>query len=988
MESNSTFPLDDQKGKNITSAEIINVEKQLWALILSKGLLHADVGDLYRKACSSYEKIILNDLELLELQNVEFSLWKLHYKHIDEFRKRIRQSSANLESSKVAMPLKVSNVQNNNDKHIIRFKSFLSEATEFYQDLIIKIRRCYGLPEEPLFYKKADISSSVELIKMNKYRFLCHRFLVCLGDLARYRELYEKTDIEKHNWAVAATYYSKATFIWPDSGNPQNQLAVLATYIGDEFLALYHCIRSLAVKEPFPDAWNNLMLLFEKNRSSSLHSLSSKAHFDFLNPSEKCVVQNELQLSDGFPNCNTSKASEHLFSFKTDLWSLFIRMISFFIIKSSLEDFHCTFAATMRELEAMLELNDMKLKTALETCQHMDSARTGPFKALQIVAILIFIIQNLTKSEELKGSKAEDNILQPVLTQLALTSAFVCMGRLVDRCLKYSSTDSCLLLPAVLVFVEWLVGMLDKVEQYGADEKSVSAMSYFFSVFVNLLNWFSDNRGEVNFPDCTTLWEDFELQGFVPIADAHVSLDFSTHSENMNNFENGKEYRASRIIRAAMKIVNRTNCSHKWIIYDKLGRKFCTDELKEFQDQRVSEIMESSSDLDVKECEEQIHEGKQSTPFMHSNSVDTEEEEVILFKPMTRYNSAPLSLSAKNKFPLECLEEQPELPDECLRRASSFAQNQARSNPLSFHSGITNFSFNKAFKQQEPPLKESASQQFSETSISAGPPSLNAWVLNKGNLSIVRDKRASDDGKHRLLPVEEKTPPSLTDLSISETEDSVIDYGLVSSINHSSSPYSAPAPSAPLIPEGSDWFRDGAVDETDNFIGASQVSGYSNWTATHEPHSFGSRIPGFMDRHSPLHEMLSSSEWLRRYKENQNLERANSHTWPLHIYAPDNSGNLYGHDASRFDFSDRWAMPVTSSSVTYLENPPPHLGLHLPYGMNEERGETVFHNYQRPSPCGCNEEPPLLQHLKEREWWLQRNLQVRGPTYMGDTGIP
>lgn len=42
------------------------------------------------------------------------------------------------------------------------------------------------------------------------------------------------------------------------------QLAVLAMYIGDEFLALYHCIRSLAVQKPFPDAQDNLTLLFEK----------------------------------------------------------------------------------------------------------------------------------------------------------------------------------------------------------------------------------------------------------------------------------------------------------------------------------------------------------------------------------------------------------------------------------------------------------------------------------------------------------------------------------------------------------------------------------------------------------------------------------------------------------------------------------------------------------------------------------------------------
>ena len=42
------------------------------------------------------------------------------------------------------------------------------------------------------------------------------------------------------------------------------QLALLATYVGDPFLALYHCIRSLAVKEPFPDAWKNILLLFEE----------------------------------------------------------------------------------------------------------------------------------------------------------------------------------------------------------------------------------------------------------------------------------------------------------------------------------------------------------------------------------------------------------------------------------------------------------------------------------------------------------------------------------------------------------------------------------------------------------------------------------------------------------------------------------------------------------------------------------------------------
>ncbi|WJZ98894.1 hypothetical protein VitviT2T_017385 [Vitis vinifera] len=39
--------------------------------------------------------------------------------------------------------------------------------------------------------------------------------------------------------------------------------------VGDEFFALYHCVRSLVVKEPFPDSWENLYLLLEKNRLSN-----------------------------------------------------------------------------------------------------------------------------------------------------------------------------------------------------------------------------------------------------------------------------------------------------------------------------------------------------------------------------------------------------------------------------------------------------------------------------------------------------------------------------------------------------------------------------------------------------------------------------------------------------------------------------------------------------------------------------------------------
>lgn len=205
--------------------QIGNSEKQLWALIHSKGLLHSDVQDLYRKVRSSYERIFLSNHTLSELQDVEYSLWKLHYKHIDEFRKIIKKNSGYGESKKSGMP-QSRVVQRDNDTHSKLFKIFLTEAIEFYQTLIVKLRKHYGVPVEALFYKKGRNSTSVESDVMQKCQYLCHRCLVCMGDLARYKQQCENSDTQSHNWSVAATHYLEATRIWPDSGNPQNQVNV------------------------------------------------------------------------------------------------------------------------------------------------------------------------------------------------------------------------------------------------------------------------------------------------------------------------------------------------------------------------------------------------------------------------------------------------------------------------------------------------------------------------------------------------------------------------------------------------------------------------------------------------------------------------------------------------------------------------------------------------------------------------------------------
>lgn len=63
----------------------------------------------------------------------------------------------------------------------------------------------------------------------------------------------------------AISYYRKAMKLWSHSGNPLNQLAVVATYKSDLLSALTYYYQSLTVKQPFATTRENLAVLFQKN---------------------------------------------------------------------------------------------------------------------------------------------------------------------------------------------------------------------------------------------------------------------------------------------------------------------------------------------------------------------------------------------------------------------------------------------------------------------------------------------------------------------------------------------------------------------------------------------------------------------------------------------------------------------------------------------------------------------------------------------------
>ncbi|MCL7051553.1 hypothetical protein MKW94_021087 [Papaver nudicaule] len=1002
------LPSDQKSAKNVI-VEAVVAEKQLWQLIHSKGPIETDVQELYRKARSSCEEIIVNDHELAELKDIEYSLWKLHYKHIDEYRNRIREAS---------VPRKSANLES--ETLLEELKSFVSEATKFYQDLIAKIRRSYGFPTDVMVSIGSGISRSIESADMGRCQFSCHRSLVYLGDLARYRELYGNPDAQGRKWSTAARHYLNASLIWPDSGNAQNQLAVLATYIGDEFLALYHCARSLAVKEPFPDAWDNLILLFEKNRSTTSYALSDEAIFDFSKPSKRSTTQNTT--------------AHDVLTEQFGIWPLMVRMIGFFYIKSSLEELPGIFGFSIRQLETLFSLDDVNVKAFLESYQLLDGARNGPVRGLQLVCILIFTIHTLLEGSKKQVSTHVKYKLQPALFQQALASTYIIMGRIIERCVMGNPLDHGYLLPSILVFVEWLVELLDNPESKEADEILKNAADYFFGVFVNFLNQLEKMGCEVKSHSFTALWEDHELRGFLPVKSREI--------EYGDNHE--CEVRISRIFLASMKIINKSSGSQSLVFYEKIGRKFHTSEAMEQQCKRDFEAVEGVSDSKgrdllhnsqqnvqppcepTKESEVKSKEAIKNNLDMNRISAHVEEEEVILFKPIVRYNSAPLQNL------LATTVEVASSGEPFQRNSSLINQKQKYGDPSGVRPDIAGSRLKK-ISWQEPltecyTITDPVTEQLVDSSrfgmidgktygvsSTAGPPSFSGWVLDRENFGISGEKGKFDPSKYDLGKAEGIASAGVSSLSLDEatireqdakvtssyasphfmcgfsSEGDTAGSGLISAAtaHYSAPPFLHPQPSAPLLPDDALWsssdsssyseYKD-SEEMKEQFLEASRVNRYLNLPGIHNC------APTFDPLTLPRFNYEDSTLRLHHYQGNMNFDQAQANIERVQFNPLSNLGRFHDEDTLRSSLFDRWTNGLTSNQKEKLRDRHWNPGYQnvCSSSSDEHEREKLFHAQQSANPYWYgasmklrSEQQLLLQYLKEKELRLQLESQLR-----------
>ncbi|CAM8960661.1 unnamed protein product [Rhodiola kirilowii] len=605
-----------------------NVELESKRRKAAQARIPSDIN-AWQQMRENYEAIILEDHGFSEQHNIEYALWQLHYKRIEEFR--VHFSAALASGSSATQNAKGPSKSDRIAKIRLQFKSFLSEATGFYHDLILKIKVKYGLPlghfSDELKNQIIMERDSKKHADMKKGLVSWHRCLIYLGDIARYKGMYGDSESKIRDFAAASGCYLEASSLWPSSGNPHHQLAILASYSGDELVTVYRCFRSLAIECPFPTAKENLIVAFEKNR------------------------QAYTQLSENIsppPDVN-----ETYKSFRVQ----FVRLNGVMFTRMSLE----TFSEVLIRVKS--SLNHLLSSGPEEMLSFGKDAAENALIIVRLVAILIFSAHNAKR--EIDGQSYAEILQRKVLVDNAFTAVFDFIGHIMSRCKELRDLSSSCLLPGILVFMEWLASCPDIASGTEVDEKQAEVRFTFWNYFVAFLNKIlldglvsTEDEDETCFFNMGTyeegenenqlaLWEDFELRGFLPLAPAQNILDFSRQHSSGSKKE--KVARVQRIFAAGKVLAKTVKVDQKTICFNSTVKRFSISvESPVLNDKSELLVQDELQDADMKRI---VDKGMLLLNGQLYNEVERdedEEDEVIVFKPIVsdKVNNAVVPSSA------------------------------------------------------------------------------------------------------------------------------------------------------------------------------------------------------------------------------------------------------------------------------------------------------------------------------------------------------
>lgn len=477
-----------------------------------------------------YQQVLILDLEYALDKKVEQDLWNHGFKNF----------IANLQA--IAKDKK-------NPKHAESQAMLywcLEAASGFYLSLLHEICSAYDLDlpfrrDGSIYGCNKNVTSIDSQSQANKSScyYICQHCLVHLGDIARYRNQSRQ----------AEAFYKYAVQLSPNSGQPYNQLALLEASRGDKLSMVYHYIRSVALRHPFPAALTNLTRTLMKHAE-------------------------EVVKLDGH-----NKLSSYEY-------------ITYFLKLHGL-------LHTGTELEIAEKLVQI-LSTSLTA--HIATESLSSWKIVQMVTINIFALHHASGTLDGKTKKFKEEELTPDERKVkVLISDFLaaCLSAFLLPVYTIKPGEPLLdyfAMPAIKLTLEWIKEEPEVLEKPSFENR--------LQIWPSLCKLLNDVQPTISgFPsndyNHVPLPEDRDLQGFLLFEKNFQNLKFHTEDLKLDTAALNK-LRAARMVdfglwlsqQAGLSIITSNKVTDGNIVFEALGRQEppSGEQIREFEEMILTKL--------------------------------------------------------------------------------------------------------------------------------------------------------------------------------------------------------------------------------------------------------------------------------------------------------------------------------------------------------------------------------------------------------------
>lgn len=453
-----------------------------------------------RNACV---ELMLADLNYAETKDVETRLWRRGCNASkDAIRSRMR---ACLVQGKVEEA----------DGHKKAMMKLLEEARRTYRTLLALLQRVYGDVNAPGGDERG-VRVDKKLLEKHEareevVRRTCATCLLRLGDLARYEIEIDDTNLQEKEWNEAETWYRSAMKVWPHAGNPHNQMAVLSVYRGQRVNACYYYLRSLAVKELFFTAKDNLALFFQK--------------------------------VDGEDGQTGAEDRDQPGRILKRISATLVHVLGTLYNHSDPVDVDAVLAHLRKDL------HDITKKRHCRNLGVLQKMENGSSELLKMITCCISMVY-WVRAVRVDDGEGPSFLYEKLLA----TSATLCF------LFGYSIAQSCLfmlpgdtdVLAGLVVLLEWMSTCPCEFLSMDCPVNGVSSSREFYDALIKYLN--NSKVGSTFGRERAALPEDVELNGFIPLQETHKALDFNMPPPEGQTLMSVRRWRA---LQAAKSIASR-----------------------------------------------------------------------------------------------------------------------------------------------------------------------------------------------------------------------------------------------------------------------------------------------------------------------------------------------------------------------------------------------------------------------------------------------